>query len=766
MATSIFFNGRVIHVPGAYSENDASGLESVGLGASGIVAVLGTAEGGIPAASIASVDDIIRCNTPEKVRRYFRSGDLREVGDFLFAPSKDPDIPGGAQEVVAMKINPATQSSATFANAQGDALELTSVDYGAFTGQINVQILDTDPSGDARQVVVQFEDVTESTDSVGGDDIFTLSYRGPATGWETMTGAVDASGNITCAGTRADAGLDGAMGTQLAVPGAIQVVSGAADTGTVELWGLDSSSAAVKETLTLNGVTPVLGSQVFSLVLAARATGAAGTITVAPSGGGTTVVSIAPAATPGLALGQAMYVASLELTVAADGATTKKVLVEGKGLTGATQREVLTLAGATPVTGAAKWSEITALCLGDVEAARTLTFSATAAKSTGSVQTTVAKMRDYFNARQVVISTVTYGFICTLVTGQTAFAVTDLDVSVSPVSVLYPLATGFKADLWAMITWINNNSQYVTAAKASGATGGFPDNTSNAVFLSGGAEGAASSTDWQTGLNWLKRIRVNSVVVLTADPAVHAMVDAHCAYMCGYGRSERDGFVGILNAGLTGLATKTETKAQIVNLNSRHIRVCAQNVQRYNTAGELETFDPMFAAALAAGQQAGARVGTPLTSKFVNALGFNQHSSWNPTDDADEMVQAGLLFLDTVESVGRKWVRNVTTHLSSNNLAYIEGSVNQAANYAAYEFRTAMEAAVGKAGFAGTVNAANDLARAKLALLVDEGPLVTWRSLALELVSDVMDVSVEMAPVTPVNFVKITNHLVTIAQSA
>ena len=42
-ASSIFFNGRLISVPGAYTEVDASGLEAVGLGASGLVAEIGRA---------------------------------------------------------------------------------------------------------------------------------------------------------------------------------------------------------------------------------------------------------------------------------------------------------------------------------------------------------------------------------------------------------------------------------------------------------------------------------------------------------------------------------------------------------------------------------------------------------------------------------------------------------------------------------------------------------------------------------------------------
>jgi hypothetical protein len=58
----------------------------------------------------------------------------------LFEPAKDTDILAGAQEVVAMKINPALQSSAQLSNAYGPALDLLARDYGAFTDQYNIAI--------------------------------------------------------------------------------------------------------------------------------------------------------------------------------------------------------------------------------------------------------------------------------------------------------------------------------------------------------------------------------------------------------------------------------------------------------------------------------------------------------------------------------------------------------------------------------------------------------------------------------------------------
>lgn len=765
MATSLFYQGRLVSVPGAYSVMDVSGLDATGLGASGIVALIAEGEGGIPVSDIETTDDFIRCRSSQSVQNTFLSGPMREAACMMFEPSKDADIPGGAAEVVAMKVNPATQSTATFANGDGDALVVTSVDYGAYTGQITVSIEDTDPAGDGRQITIQFEDQVE-TGEVDLGELVTFSYRENGSGWDTMTVAI-ASGVLTFAATRDQLGLDSELGTQQVSAHTVEVVSDdAGDTSTVEIWGLNGSGAAVKESIVLDGTDAVVGTVAFAKVLGARATGADGTVLVRPSAGGTTIVSIATGTTPGLKAGVVMWVANGHVTAVSSGASTKDLIVEGKSAAGATIREKITLAGVVPVTGAVDFAEITLLMLGLVEVAQTITFSATALQTNPAVQTTLLKVQDYLNAKQVEITAVTYGFICEVTTGKTAFDPENLDDTAAPEDVMYPLEPGYRADLWAVIDWINSNSLRASAEKATGATGGYPSNTTAPVFLTGGAEGTTTSADYQTALNLLKQVRVNTVVVLTPDPAVHAMLDAHCAYMCGIGRSERDGFVGLLNAGQTGLATKTEIKAQIVNLNTRHIRAVAQPIDRYNTAGERETFDPCYHAAILAGMQAGAPLATSLTHKLANVLAVSQHASWNPIDDAEEMIQAGLCFMENVDGVGRRVVRNITTYLATNNICFIEGSVNASVNYVSYEFRQDMEAAVGKRGFAGTINAAKGKAINKLGMLVSEGALTMWRALDFELVIDVLQVSVELAPVLPINFVKIINHFTTVSQTA
>jgi len=766
MASTIFFNGRTISVPGSYSVVDASGLEAVGLGASGIVAAIGTAEGGKPVSEITETKDFIRINKPEKGNETFRSGHLREVMPILFAPSKDPNILGGAVEVVAMKVNPATQSVAAFPNAYGDCLEMTSKDYGAFTSQITGSIGAGTSKG--KLLSLQFEDVVESVDDLGGDSMFKLKYTNPGTGWDTMTAEVEDGGNVSCKATVAMPTNEAEVVASWTGGEAAELEStNPADDGQlVTLYGVVGTTLT-RETLTLvAGVAQ--GVVLWDGIYAARVQGTTlGSVEISDVSVGVQA-TILPGTNPTLGLtdAEAMYVAGGKISCTSDDTAPHALVLHGYSPTGAYQAELISMIDAvTTVVSVGDWSEITFVSC-HAATGKTDTLAAEAARSTGANQNTLQKVSDHFNGKYVAGAG---GFVCALQTGLTTFNPANLDVTTGaggPVDCLDPANPDFYADLWALTNWLNNSSALVSGAKATGAVGGAPTNTTAPVFLAGGSEGTTTFQDWQDALNLLKKVRINTIVPMTADPAVHAAVDAHCAYMGGIGRSERDACVGVMNTLMDDVATKDEVKAQIVDLNTRHVRVAAQMVERFNTSGEREEFPPFYEAAIYAGMQAGSPVGTSLTFKYMNTLNLRQHSSWNPTDDAEEMIQAGLCFGETIEGVGRRVVRNITTHLSSNVISSVEASVNEAANFVAFNFRTNMEFAVGRRGFAGTVNAAKGVAIGTLALLTDAIILTGWRSLDIELIVDILEVSVEVAPIIPINFVRNTIHLVTINQSA
>jgi hypothetical protein len=771
-ASTIFFNGRLISVPGAYSKVDASGLEAVGLGASGFVALVGTSIGGKPYSAIDESD--VRGNMqiatrPQHPFDFFRSGDLREGAPLVFGPSVDEDIPSGAQAIYFVKVNPAAAAGATFNNTDGAALVLTAADYGYFTNQIRVEIGTGTSKG--KIITIDFETTEEVIDNVGGDVMFNLTYLSgtPAKGFSTITAEVTASAILT-AFTRAAAGLDADVSNQVTAGQKIELVSSsAADTAVVvEIIGTDATNAAQREMVTLTGTAPIDTQNTWNSFHGARIYSgtAAGTITLRNDGGGTTIATLT-AGTPTKGLDETTdhTVSGTAITYVADAATTARVTALGLSSTGAVQVETVQLNGAVPVPGTALWKRLDYLAVGELAAARTLTVSGQSVNAPFDGFDTLQKIADKFNG--------TAGYTLTLVTGRTTIPGTALDVA-APVSIKSAANPAFYADLYLLVEAINANSDLVTAAEGSPGTG-VPDNTTAPVFLTGGHEGSATpgqeavpfatTADWQASLDLLKKVFVNSVAVLTGDPAIHAQLSAHCAYMGGVGRAERDGFVGLLNAAQTDVPTKTEAKSQIVDLNTRHIRAWAQTVERYNTAGERQEFQTPFGASILAGMQAGSPVATSLTHKYMNVLKIRNDNSWNAVDDAEEMIQAGLVFAEVVDGVGRRVVRNVTTHLTSSNLAYTEGSVNEAVNFSVFNFRTTMERNVGRTGFAGSVNAASGLAVNALGLLVGVS-LVAWRSLDIQLILDVLEVEVEIAPVLPINFVEATIHLVSVPQSA
>lgn len=767
-ATSIFVNGKVVRTPGSYSEVDASGLNSAGVGALGIVAVLGEAEGGRPISSISEATDIPRFTRTERMVSAFRSGDLKEVADMLFSPAKDADILSGASSVIACKTNPSTQSTATLQRSGVNNVVITSRDYGAFTEQINVEIATGSVKGKA--ITVRLEDFIEQGDNVGGDNLATLQYAGGALGYNTAAMAVNDAGDITISATRAGLGQSNLITTPHAGTNIEVVSSSAADTAvTATIFGLQGG-VATRQTVVLTGTTPIsLGvwntGSVYGVLLSAAAVG---TVTLRNSAGAVVILDLPPATiSEGLIRCEWCHVDRTGFSIVADGATVVGWAVFGRNASGAARSETGLLNNAVPVASTVTdYAFIDFIVVGAVPNTRTVTVTPTrAARSLATTQTTLQKAKSYFDSKVVDIGGgVLRGFIFTFGTGATRFAVKDLDTHTAT-SILSPATGGLHADQYAVAAWLNANSNLVTATTTASAAGG-PDNTSTAVFLSGGVEGVALFTHYQAALNLLKDLRVNTIVDLSGDPAVAAAVDAHCAFMCGIGRDERDAVVGALNAGMTDVPSLAEFKAAGLDLNSRHMRVVGQAITRFNTAGEQAEFLPPFMAAIVAGMQAGSPVGTPLTHKFMNILALRSSPTWSPTDDSEELIEAGLLFAESKDGLGRRIVRNITTHLTTDNIAFTEASVNQSINVGVYEFRTRMEERVGKRGFAGTVSATRGISMAVLGVITDNEIIAGWRGLDIELALDVLDISVEMAPVIPINFVRTVIHLVTLAQLA
>ena len=295
MASAIFFGGRRINIPGAYSVIDASALAGLAPGAVGIVALLGTAEGGKPLTVDSAFSDATR---PETVLKRYRSGDLRTAGQFCFQPSTDPAIPGGCQRLVGVKVNPATQSALTLYDDQVipvAAADLLSADWGLFTSQTSIEVANGTNLG--KKYTVVFEDKTEIFDDVGASAVLDVLYTSLGIGYNQVN-VLNTATQFRGAALKTTNGGDNEI-TQPVASGVLTIVSSNAGDTTqlVTIYGFDGANVPFKETLALNGTTPVNGA-----VAPYRVTGvgmsatAVGTVSVTDPGPNP-IASLAPGIT-------------------------------------------------------------------------------------------------------------------------------------------------------------------------------------------------------------------------------------------------------------------------------------------------------------------------------------------------------------------------------------------------------------------------------------------------------------------------------------
>lgn len=749
MATAIFFGGRRINVPGAYSVIDASELAGLAPGAVGIVALLGTAEGGKPLSVDPTFSDATR---PEQLFKRYRSGDLRTAGQFCFQPSTDPAIPGGAQRIVGVKVNPATQSSLQLADDNSDAAaDLLSVDWGQYTSQTNIDVDSGTNVG--KKYTVVFENVTETFDDVGEDAVFDVLYTPGANGYTTALALVNAT-LFRVTATKATTGLDAT--TTQPTAGVLTIVSSNASdtTQTVTIYGLNGV-VPVSETLTLDGTTPVDGTQNFTKVTGVRKSAATlGTVTVSDSVPATVTTLASGTLTVGLSILTNSPAAGV-VTVSIDTNSANECVVRGLDASGAEVAQYidLTNAASVPVVGTVVFSQLSQIELADTPAARTVTTSLSAAQTAHATFPTTRKVADRLNTLD--------GFTANSLR-RNSFLMADCDYRPAASCLT---ALSIYADLFDFIDTMNSSSNYIRAERATG--GALPPaNTASALFLAGGSEGTSTITEWAAAVNLLKKRRVNTIVPLTNDPAVHSLVGLHLVERSGKLRSEANGYVGIGTDDGAG-ETRTNIKSQIQLLNTRHLSAIAQEGQRFDPdTGEATFYPPHVVAAMAAGMQAGSPIGEPLTRKRPFLSDIRNDPSWNVEDDVDEMIDSGLMVVEKVDGVGIRFVRSITTHLDDDNAVFTEMSANESANTAVFELRRQLDQKIGQRGLGGTVAVIKGLAFDVLERLVTDQIIVAFRSVAVEQIGDTFPVSVELAPVLPINFIPVTVHLVAVRAAA
>lgn len=171
MAINVSFNGATIYKPGAYSKTSIDLGGGFPLSATGLVAIFGEADAGAPGSEEINISNNVF--TPDQlpqIREKYRSGNIVDACNFLFAPGSDGAIPSGAQAVYIYKTNDSVRASLALAASYGTVQAL---EHGTGGNRISVKITG---AGATRVITLaqKRDNLTESS-TVGGNVVITLT---------------------------------------------------------------------------------------------------------------------------------------------------------------------------------------------------------------------------------------------------------------------------------------------------------------------------------------------------------------------------------------------------------------------------------------------------------------------------------------------------------------------------------------------------------------------------------------------------------------
>lgn len=318
------------------------------------------------------------------------------------------------------------------------------------------------------------------------------------------------------------------------------------------------------------------------------------------------------------------------------------------------------------------------------------------------------------------------------------------------------------ANLQAAIDWFNGVGEGFIDAKRGAGAGSLPQNI-GFTFLAGGSNGNTTMSEWQAAYDVLQSSDVQWVVPVTADAAIHAMNDAHCAFMSNIARLERRGIVG-MDSGTTDDEAITAAKA----LNSDRTSLVHLGFYDYDDNGDLALYPGYILAAMLAGAFSGVNPGTALTNKTIKVRGLERKLR-NPTD-TDKLINGGVLCVEDTAK-GYKVVKSITTWLANDNYNRVEVSVGVACDFVARAVRESLDDLRGAKGSPGTLSEAvsrvdstlRELARPEpmgIGVLVGDKANPPFRGITASLDGDVLRVEFECSPVIPVNYIPVVIHAV------
>lgn len=703
------------NIPGAYADVNVKS-NPVGLAASGNIVIIGEADGGDSYQNVALKNTFYTPDQADKAEKDFIAGPIVDAVRGIAAASADADITSSANRIYVVKTNAGTKASALVDATYGT---LSDKNWGKLGNQTKFQVTSI---------------FAEAAPSVSGNTIATFG-----------------------------APLNGL-------------------TFGIRINGAAIASVTLSNTAANHQDLPTLIAEISALL---------------PSG-----ISVAAGAATN----------SLELTVAADNAAYRKgwgkalelvdsvpgdlaALGLAPGLTASAQEPGVEVALSNAARGLSETIDVNAdiaLQIGYLGTTATMTISQTAKTL---VTTTTGGTGAALNIDLTQYRTI--ADLATFISAQAGYS-----ASVSPAAQqLAPTALDEVAAIGIAASVAGNKPGRIKRAAANFASAlatsriadfaptakaGLPS-PGAATFLANGARGATLAADIVAAIDKLAGIQVNIVVPLfsrdaSADiadgdtdssstytiDAIHAAVKSHCLqYSTPKLKRNRlciNSFWG----------SYSDAKAKSQTLGNFRCAMTMQQVSQVDSAGNVQTFMPWFAACVAAGMQAGGFY-KAIVNKAANVISFVDPAGYDSGSpgDVEDALDAGLLVLAS-DTSRNYWVSDQTTYGYDANFVYNSLQAVYLSDILVLDLADSFQKAfVGKS--LADVDASTALAflaqkmdgykKLKMIASSDDAPL-GFKNAKVSISAPEMDVAVEVKLATAIYFIPLSVNISQVQQNA
>lgn len=764
MAIQVVFNGSTLLLPGAYSRTQVELNPGNPFSSTGIVGIVGEADGGAP----GTVDGVqsFSINQIFDIVQKYQSGQIVDAVRALAEPGKDDAIPSGANVVRIYKTNSSSRATSVVRNMDGSVtttlFNVNSRNYGLTENQTNFYI--TEGSVPDVQARITSGNITLPVTLTAAQTLV-LNINGTAYTFTVPVGGTGPHSTIAAVLAVLNDSANWA-------PSKPVIASDASTTGVNAIrLTLDTSASAflaysLRHEYTIMYVVPstgLTGADVdlkFRAPIALASNGTSGgTFTVASLGtlgGGiqvgqkVAVIDSTTAAVYGRVTsitGSGPYTitlnngtldlsayttadsAAVSATYTGWNSSTLRVTEGPSGFVrGSRGNRVFVIKKNTDVETILENENNVLLRILYIGAGSAATFSIVDVAGVKRLQTTcTGATSDNFNINLSQFTTIQQlvDYINNFNSGLSYTCVTDFYNAgvVSPTTLDYYNALDIKtmplevkAAINEIITNVNSTSQFLTLDRIVNIYGQVETISSTSRrFLSGGSRGGSSNSSFQAGFDALLKERCNIVVPLVSSDATadiaSGVTDSTSTYTITSIHAQADAHCRTASntqnrSERNGYVAIKDTLANSIlaskALNSEYISMAIQDVRSLDETGTVTWQDPWMFAVIAAGMQAGSEIGTPLTHKYMNVVGI-RHASFDPKVQYNQAIAAGILFAQQPDAGGTRIVVGNTTYQKDQSFVFNRISVFEICNYVAYDSRIQLENAfVGRSRASGT----------------------------------------------------------------